>query len=81
MVAYRGTPDDYAEGRRTAPPGWGWGDVLPFFRKLEHEMDFDGGESRQGRPVPIRRTPMEDWAPLSKAVHAYAQRPIRSSPT
>jgi 5-(hydroxymethyl)furfural/furfural oxidase len=73
MVAYRGTPDDYAEWEAQGAAGWGWNDVLPFFRKLEHEMDFDGEMHGKDGPVPIRRTPMEQWAPLSKAVHAYAQ--------
>jgi 5-(hydroxymethyl)furfural/furfural oxidase len=73
MVAYRGTPDDYAEWESLGAAGWGWADVLPFFRKLEHELDFDGELHGKGGPVPIRRTRMEDWAPLAKAVHAFAE--------
>ncbi len=73
MVAYRGTPDDYAEWEVHGASGWGWQDVLPFYRKLEREMDFDGELHGKDGPVPIRRTRPEDWAPLSKAVHAYAQ--------
>jgi 5-(hydroxymethyl)furfural/furfural oxidase len=73
MVAYRGTPDDYAEWEAHGAAGWGWHDVLPYYRKLEHEMDFGGDMHGKDGPVPIRRTPMEEWAPLSKAVHAYAQ--------
>ena len=73
MVAYRGTPDDYAEWEAHGASGWGWHDVLPFYRKLEREMDFDGELHGKDGPVPIRRTRPQDWAPLSKAVHAYAQ--------
>jgi 5-(hydroxymethyl)furfural/furfural oxidase len=73
MVAYRGTPDDYAEWESLGAAGWGWKDVLPFYRKLETDLDFGGEEHGKDGPVPIRRTRMEDWAPLSKAVHAYAQ--------
>jgi 5-(hydroxymethyl)furfural/furfural oxidase len=47
--------------------------VLPYFRKLEHEMDFTGELHGRDGPVPIRRTKPEDWAPLSKAVYAFAQ--------
>jgi 5-(hydroxymethyl)furfural/furfural oxidase len=72
MVAYRGTPDDYANGRH-GRDGWGWNDVLPFYRKLEHDLDFGGEMHGNDGPVPIRRTKPDDWAPLSKAVHAYAQ--------
>jgi 5-(hydroxymethyl)furfural/furfural oxidase len=73
MVAYRGTPDDYAEWEAHGAEGWGWEDVLPFFCKLEDDMDFDGALHGKSGPVPIRRTKPEDWAPLSKAVHAFAQ--------
>jgi 5-(hydroxymethyl)furfural/furfural oxidase len=73
MAAYRGTPDDYAEWEAHGAAGWGWNDVLPFYRKLEHDLDFGGAEHGKDGPVPIRRTRPEDWAPLSKAVHAYAQ--------
>jgi 5-(hydroxymethyl)furfural/furfural oxidase len=73
MVAYRGTPDDYAEWEAQGAAGWGWNDVLPFFRKLERDLDFGGDQHGTDGPVPIRRTRQDDWAPLSKAVHAYAQ--------
>jgi 5-(hydroxymethyl)furfural/furfural oxidase len=73
MVAYRGTPDDYAEWEAQGAAGWGWHDVLPFYRELETDMDFGGDEHGKDGPVPIRRTTPDDWAPLSKAVHAYAQ--------
>jgi 5-(hydroxymethyl)furfural/furfural oxidase len=73
MVAYRGTPDDYAEWEVQGASGWGWNDVLPFYRKLEHDLDFGGEMHGNDGPVPIRRTKPEDWAPLSKAVQAYAQ--------
>ena len=73
MVAYRGTPDDYAEWEAHGAAGWGWNDVLPYYRKLENDFDFGGEQHGKDGPVPIRRTPQQDWAPLSKAVFAYAQ--------
>jgi 5-(hydroxymethyl)furfural/furfural oxidase len=73
MVAYRGTPDDYAEWEAHGASGWSWNDVLPFYRKLEHDLDYAGEMHGNDGPVPIRRTKPENWAPLSKAVHAYAQ--------
>ena len=73
MVAYRGTPDDYSEWESMGAAGWGWNDVLPFYKKLENDFDFGGDEHGKDGPVPIRRTPQQDWAPLSKAVFAYAQ--------
>jgi 5-(hydroxymethyl)furfural/furfural oxidase len=73
MVAYRGTPDDYAEWQAHGAAGWGWDDVLPYYRKLENDLDFDGALHGKDGPVPIRRTKPDDWAPLAKAVHAFAQ--------
>ncbi len=73
MVAYRGTPDDYAEWQSLGAAGWGWDDVLPYYRKLESDEDFDGSLHGKDGPVPIRRTKTTDWAPLANAVHAYAE--------
>lgn len=73
MVAYRGTPADYAEWETHGAAGWGWADVLPYFLKLEREMDFTGALHGRDGPVPIRRTKPEEWAPLAKAVYAFAQ--------
>jgi 5-(hydroxymethyl)furfural/furfural oxidase len=73
MVALRGTPDDYVEWEALGATGWGWNDVLPFFRKLEADADFCDDLHGCDGPVPIRRTKPEDWPPLSRALHAYAQ--------
>jgi 5-(hydroxymethyl)furfural/furfural oxidase len=73
MVAYRGTPDDYAEWEALGAAGWGWNDVLPYYCNLETDWDFDGALHGKDGPVPIRRTKAEDWAPLAKAVRAFAQ--------
>src|SRR6202051_4840464 len=62
MVAYRGTPDDYAEWQSLGAAGWDWDAVLPYYRKLESDWDFDGALHGKDGPVPIRRTKAEDWA-------------------
>ncbi len=38
MVYVRGQPRDYEDWKALGNPGWGWDDVLPFFKKSE---DFD----------------------------------------
>jgi 5-(hydroxymethyl)furfural/furfural oxidase len=73
MVAYRGTPDDYAEWEALGAAGWGWNDVLPYYRKLENDWDCDGIAHGKDGPVPIRRTSTDDWAPLAKAVRVFAE--------
>ena len=72
MIALRGTPDDYAEWVELGADGWGWDDVLPYFNKLEHDLDFAGDLHGASGPTPIRRTPPAQWAPLSRAVQQYA---------
>jgi 5-(hydroxymethyl)furfural/furfural oxidase len=73
MVALRGTPDDYAEWEELGATGSGWKDVLPYFRKLETDLDFAGELHGSNGPVPIRRTRQEDWPALTRAVFQFAQ--------
>src|SRR6478735_1328676 len=40
QIADRGTPDDYDEWQEQGATGWGWNEVLPFFRKLETDLDI-----------------------------------------
>jgi 5-(hydroxymethyl)furfural/furfural oxidase len=73
MVALRGTPDDYAEWVEHGATGWGWSDVLPFFKQLENDFDFGGDLHGRSGPVPVRRTPQEQWPPLSWALYEFAR--------
>ncbi len=70
MIALRGAPDDYDEWRAAGAIGWGWDDVLPYFRKLERDLDFAGPLHGGDGPVPIRRHPPESWPPFCRAVTA-----------
>ncbi len=73
MVAFRGTADDYQEWEAAGAKGWSWNDVLPYFRKLEADQDFNGEAHGSGGPIPIRRVPREQWPPLTRAIEQYAQ--------
>jgi 5-(hydroxymethyl)furfural/furfural oxidase len=73
MVALRGTPGDYDGWVEQGATGWGWNDVLPFFRKLETDADFHGDLHGDSGPLPIRRTPREQWPPLTRAIDRYAR--------
>ena len=41
QMANRGAPTDFAEWVNRGAEGWGWDDVLPFFKKVERDLDFD----------------------------------------
>lgn len=66
--ANRGLPRDYDEWRDLGAKGWGWDDVLPYFRRLETDLDFDGPLHGRDGPVPIRRVAKPDWPPFGSAV-------------
>ncbi len=72
MVALRGTPDDYAEWEDSGATGWGWNDVVPFFRKLEADKDFGGTMHGTDGAVPIWRLPKDRWPPISRALQSFA---------
>ena len=73
MVALRGTPDDYDEWERLGAAGWDWDSVLPHFRRLERDLDFSGDQHGVDGPTPVRRVTRDDWTPVARAAHAYAQ--------
>lgn len=73
MVALRGTPDDYDEWERLGASGWGWDGVLPYFRRLEHDLDFSGDLHGDAGPTPVRRVTRDDWTPVARGAHAYAE--------
>ena len=68
QLANRGAPGDYDEWRDMGADGWGWDDVLPYFRKLERDMDFDGPFHGKDGPLPIRRIFPEQWPGYARAV-------------
>jgi 5-(hydroxymethyl)furfural/furfural oxidase len=68
MVANRGAPDDYDEWGRLGAAGWSWDAVLPYFRKLERDVDFDGPYHGKDGPIPIRRISNERMSPLARGV-------------
>jgi 5-(hydroxymethyl)furfural/furfural oxidase len=73
MVALRGTPDDYNEWEALGAAGWGWDGVLPYFRKLERDLDYSGDLHGADGPTPVRRVSEADWTPVACAAHMYAQ--------
>lgn len=68
--ALRGNPSDYDRWRDVGNPGWGWDDVLPFFRRLENDLDFgDAGYPWHGHdgPIAVRRYPALERTPVQHA--------------
>ena len=69
QFANRGAPADYDEWEQRGAAGWNWSAVLPYFKKLERDMDFPdaplhGGDGR----IPVRRIFPDLWCPHAQAI-------------
>jgi choline dehydrogenase len=69
MVYVRGQHEDYEQWRQSGNRGWGWDDVLPYFRKSEHRET--GGDAYHGTGGPL-------WVTDSKRRHPIAEKFIAS---
>src|SRR5271168_1027278 len=68
QLANRGAPTDYDEWEARGATGGDWDNVLPYFKKVERDMDFDGPwHGREGR-IPVRRIFPDLWPEHAKAV-------------
>lgn len=70
QLANRGAPGDYDEWHALGAEGWHWEGVLPFFRKLEHDLDYDGPLHGKDGPIAIRRLPEQNWNGYTRAAAA-----------
>jgi 5-(hydroxymethyl)furfural/furfural oxidase len=68
QMANRGAPTDYDEWESRGAAGWGWKDVLPYFKKVERDLDFDGPFHGKDGRIPVRRIPEKHWTKHSLAV-------------
>ena len=70
QVFFRGIPQDYDNWAAWGNDQWGYTSVLPYFRKLETDLDFSGGDFHgTDGPIPVRRYKREDWLPHARAFY------------
>lgn len=75
----RGTPSDHAEWdlRLGGNSGWGFTDVLPFYRRVETDLQFGNRPAHgNGGPVEVYRVPPALWKPVDLAFAESAQRAL-----
>ena len=81
MISIRGLPSDYDGWVERGAAGWGWDDVLPFFRKMETDVDYDGPLHGTDGPMAVRRIFEDRWPGFTKgfmkAAEADGYRDIR----
>ena len=68
QFANRGAPDDYDEWQILGAKGWTWASVLPYFRKLERDYDFEGPLHGKDGPIAISRIFPDLWPEHAKAM-------------
>ena len=55
----RGIPEDFDGWAAAGNPAWSFAQVLPFFNKLERDLDFQAPHHGTDGPIPIRRQQQE----------------------
>ena len=75
MVAIRGMPGDFEEWVDAGATGWGWNDVIRYYKRLETDTDY-GNDPRHGDdgPISIRRHKRSDWPGFCDAIASELHR-------
>ena len=63
QIFLRGIPEDFDGWARQGNHEWSFQKVLPYYRKLESDHDFDGPYHGRSGPIPVRRSPAAEWSP------------------
>ena len=69
QVFLRGLPDDFDTWAAWGNAEWSFERLLPFFRKLETDLDFSDDFHGTRGPIPCRRFLESEWLPPQKAFH------------
>jgi 5-(hydroxymethyl)furfural/furfural oxidase len=73
MAALRGLPSDYDDWASSGAIGWNWEGVLPFFKKLEADRDFNGPLHNKSGPIHVQRYPPNAWPGFTRGVMAAVE--------
>jgi choline dehydrogenase len=71
LIYIRGQPEDYDHWQQLGNRGWGWDDVLPYFKKAER-WEGEGSEVR-GKEGPLFTSKMNRPAIVEAAIEAGVQ--------
>lgn len=61
QLANRGAPTDFQIWEERGAKGWGWKDVLPYFKKVERDENIDDEWHGKEGHIPVRRIPEKHW--------------------
>ncbi|MBV7327059.1 GMC family oxidoreductase N-terminal domain-containing protein [Chloroflexi bacterium TSY] len=63
QIFLRGEPDDFDRWAAMGNDLWSFEQVLPYFKKIERDLDFSDGYHGVDGPTPVRRYPRAEWLP------------------
>ncbi len=66
----RGLPEDFDSWAALGNDEWSYDKVLPFYRKMEHDLDIQDDFHGTDGPMPVRRRQAGAWPDIQKAFHA-----------
>jgi len=69
QVFLRGMPEDYDTWHQMGNTEWSYEKVLPYFRKLETDLDYSGDFHGSDGPIIARRHKREDWIESQRAFY------------
>ena len=73
QIAIRGMPDDFDRWADAGCSGWSWADMLPYFCKLETDMNFGAAPYHgDAGPIPVFRAPPAAWGNVDRALRDAA---------
>jgi choline dehydrogenase len=60
-IFLRGVAEDFDAWAAAGNERWSAAEVLPFYCRLEHDLDFEGDYHGQDGPIPVRRWRRDEW--------------------
>ncbi|MBM3224112.1 MAG: mycofactocin system GMC family oxidoreductase MftG [Candidatus Tectomicrobia bacterium] len=69
MIFLRGIPEDFDSWAALGNDAWSYHQVLPYFRKLETDLDRQGEFHGSTGPIPVRRHARASWHPFQEAFY------------
>ena len=72
QVMLRGLLEDFEDWAAWGNDEWSYRKVLPYFKKMERDLDIQDDVHGTDGPIPILRRQQEPWPPIQAAFHQAA---------
>ena len=69
-ILLRGLPEDFDKWAALGNPEWSFQEVLPYFRKMERDLDFQNDFHGSDGPIPVRRHKLEELLEVQEAFYS-----------